>query len=89
MCVDIPKALGQPGHLFERRHKPRGGGGDKRGQTTLKSEMALLQGEPAEEHLTEKQSNNVHAREHEELILFHFELLYGLEKPWLQNKDAK
>lgn len=51
--------------------------------------MALLKGEPAEEHLTEKQSNNVHTREHEELILFHFELLYGLEKPWLQNKDAK
>lgn len=26
MCVDIPKALGQPGHLFEQRHKLGSGG---------------------------------------------------------------
>lgn len=51
--------------------------------------MVLLKGATAVEHLTEKKSNNVHTREHEELILFRFKLLYGLEKPWLQNKDAK
>lgn len=33
MCVDIPKALGQPGHLFERRHKLRGGGTEVGGGT--------------------------------------------------------